>query len=136
MKSTTHHAPFVVSNHGVVAARHLSELGDLKGHIQAIGKRVLAVRRVDDHFHFPEDAQTQESLSGLVGLLHHLHSKLQLQRQSLRGCSLATRAYVNQVLGPEYSGDFLSEQIVLGSAEAIDVHPLNYDLRKSKHQTC
>lgn len=93
----THHAPLVVSHHGVVAARHPSELGHLKGHVQAVGKRVLAVGRVDDHLHLPEDAQTQESLSGLVGRLHHLHSRRQLQLrplqqlQPLQGCSRSDR---------------------------------------------
>lgn len=79
-KSATHHASFVVSHHGVVAARQPPELRDLKGHIQAVGKRVLTLRGVDDDFHFPEDAQTQESLPGLVGLLHHLHGKIWLQQ--------------------------------------------------------
>lgn len=43
MKSATHHTSLVVSHHGVVAARHPSELGDLKGHVQAVGKRVLTM---------------------------------------------------------------------------------------------
>lgn len=38
----THHAAFVVAHHGVVAARHPSELSDHKGHIKAVGKRVRA----------------------------------------------------------------------------------------------
>lgn len=38
----TDHAAFIVAHHGVVAARHSSELSHFKRHIQAIGKRILA----------------------------------------------------------------------------------------------
>lgn len=47
----------------------------------------------------------------------------------------AMRTYINQVLGLEYSRDFMSEQIILGSTESINVHPLNYDLTQEKQMT-
>ena len=39
---SAHHASFIVSNHGVVAARHPSQLSDFKRHIEAIRKSILA----------------------------------------------------------------------------------------------
>lgn len=37
----THHTSFIVSNHGVVAARHTSQLCDFEGHVKAIRERIL-----------------------------------------------------------------------------------------------
>lgn len=51
----------------------------------------------------------------------------------LTTATVPTATYINQVLGPEYSRDFMSEQIVLGSAESINVHPLNYDLTQKSN---
>lgn len=85
------------------------------------------MRRVDDHFHFPEDPQAQESLPGVMGLLHHLGPKQERFTLNLQPLT-SSRTYVNQVLGLEYSGDFVGEQIILGPADPVDVDPLDHDL--------
>lgn len=38
---STHHASFIVSNHGVVAARHPSQLSDLKSHVKPVRKSII-----------------------------------------------------------------------------------------------
>lgn len=39
--SQAHHASLVVSDHGVVAARHPPQLGDFERHVEAVGESVL-----------------------------------------------------------------------------------------------
>lgn len=163
VENVTHHTSFIVSHHGIVAACHPSQLSHLKCHIEAIGKSILTSGeqtigfflrsrwclmrqfpglystswRVNDDFHFPEDPETQQLLSGLVRPLHHLHRKTELVWMPAKvndHCISTTWTYINQFLCPKHFRDFMSQQILLGSANPVNVHSLNYNLSVSQNQ--
>lgn len=87
--------------------------------------------RVNDDFHFPEDPETQQLLPGLVRPLHHLHRKTELTWMPAKvndHCISTTWTYINQVLCPKHFRDFMSQKVLLGSANPVNVHSLNYNL--------
>lgn len=73
-----------------------------------------------------------------MGLSHHLKNRRKLvlvpERLGVRTTTCFYWTYINQVLCPENPRDFMSQEVLLGSTEAVNVHALDHHLKDRNHK--